>query len=315
MLVAPPVLESPGPGPVSMRDADGREPPAPRTLGGLFRAYRGRILLTYGLFNLENLVQLAQPLALGLAINDLLRGSCRGLVLLAAQHFTLLVLSVGRRAYDTRAFTGIYTDLAARFVLEQRRGGVEVSQLTARSALSRQVVDFFERDVPFVLQAVYALGGALVMLALYDGVLVLCCLLLLAPACAVSRTYGRTTLTLNGRLHDQLEQEVDVLGRGEADAVRGHYRLLGSWRVRLSDAEAAAFGLMELFAFLVIVAALVRSCAAGGADAGSISAVLGYVLMFAQNVINLPTLVAQLSRLRDVGRRIGIGLTAGGRGE
>jgi hypothetical protein len=37
----------------------------------IFSAYRWRILATYALFNLENLLRLAQPLVLGWAIHDL----------------------------------------------------------------------------------------------------------------------------------------------------------------------------------------------------------------------------------------------------
>ncbi len=302
-------LPTPDPVVIEPGAAGAPSPEGPQALAGLFRAYRGRILLTYGLFNTENLLQLAQPFVLGLAINDLLRCSGRGLLLLCAQHLSMLVLSVSRRAYDTRAFSGIYADLATRFVLEQKGRGVEVSRLTARSALSRQVVEFFEHDIPFVFQSLYAVVGALIMLALYDRILVFCCLLFLALAYAVSRAYGRTTLALSGRLHDQMEREVDVLDRGRPAEVHGHYRLLGSWRVKLSDAEATTFGVMELIGFTLIVATLTRTCGISGAEVGSISAVLGYVLMFSQNVINLPTLVAQLSRLRDVSRRVGLAST------
>src|SRR5213078_1387892 len=97
-----------------------------------------------------NLARLALPLMLGWAINELLRGCWAGLALFLAHGLLSLGLAVARRMFDTRAFCGIYTDLASSAVVEQRRRGVSVSQVAARSALSRQVVDFFERDVPFV---------------------------------------------------------------------------------------------------------------------------------------------------------------------
>src|SRR5262245_30016306 len=63
----------------------------PWVLGMLFRSYRWRILLTYGLFNVENLLRVAQPVVLGLAINGLLEGSYWGLVLLAVQHVSQML--------------------------------------------------------------------------------------------------------------------------------------------------------------------------------------------------------------------------------
>src|SRR5262249_16549023 len=139
----------------------------PLTLRALFRTYRWRILFTYGLFSLENLLMLVQPFVLGLAINGLLRGSYLGVILFVVQHFTHLVMGASRRMYDTRAFTGIYSDLATELVLEQRDRDVEVSRVAARSALSREFVEFFERCLPVLLQAVFAVAGALVMLGIY----------------------------------------------------------------------------------------------------------------------------------------------------
>src|SRR5689334_22659869 len=105
--------------------------PTPHLLAGLFLAARRRILWTYALFNLENLLLLAQPYCLGLAISGLLSGAHGGLAWLAAQHVGWAAVGAVRRAYDTRTFTGLYTELAARVVLEQRRRDVAVSSIAA----------------------------------------------------------------------------------------------------------------------------------------------------------------------------------------
>src|SRR5262249_32171560 len=139
--------------------AGGRRP-GPWTLRGLFRTYRWSILFTYGLFNLENLLRLAQPLVLGLAINDLLRSSYLGLGLFVVQHLSFTLISSLRRMYDARTFTRIYTDLATQLVVEQRGQEEPVSSVAARSALSRAFVDFFERDVPVIVRSLYSVVGA-----------------------------------------------------------------------------------------------------------------------------------------------------------
>jgi ABC-type multidrug transport system fused ATPase/permease subunit len=179
----------------------------------IFSAYRWRILATYALFSLENLLRLAQPLVLGWAIHDLLRSSVYGLAIFFGQHVSYLALGAARRVNDTRCFTRIHADLAAGLVLDQRRRQVEVSRVAARSALSREIVDFFERDVVLVLYILYSVIGALVMLCWADWVLVPWCLALLLPAYLLSRWTGRQSLLLNGRLNDQLEHEVDHRAR------------------------------------------------------------------------------------------------------
>lgn len=143
---------------------------------------------------LENLLRLAQPYVLGWAIDDLLRGSYLGLLALVIQHLSHLVIGICRQVYDIRAFTSIYTDLATRLVLGHRRGGVAVSCVAARSALSREFVSFFERDVPVVVFAVYSVVGSLVMLGLYDGLLVpawpCCCRSACSTGCTAARRCG-----------------------------------------------------------------------------------------------------------------------------
>jgi hypothetical protein len=276
----------------------------PWTLLGLFRTYRWRLLFTYGLFNLENLVHLAQPFVLGLAINDLLKHSFRGLLLFVGQHVLYVLLSALRRMYDTRAFTRVYTDLASQLVFDQRRHHVAVSRVAARSALSRELVDFFERDVPVVVHVLYSVAGALVMLAFYDWLLTPLCLALLAPLWLLNGVYGRKTFRLNGRLNDQLEREVEVIDRARPAEVQVHYSLLACLRVKLSDWEVYNFSLMELFVLGLMAATLARTCMMPGTDAGSIFAVFRYVLMFVCGLDSVPILVQQLSRLRDISKRM-----------
>jgi hypothetical protein len=280
------------------------EPRNTWTLGSVFRAYRWRLLLVYVVVSLENVLYLAQPFALGLAISDLLRSSYRGLAVFALQHLGHLLTGVCRRMYDTRVFTGVYTELATGLVVAQRGRNVEVSRVAARSALSREVVTFFERDVPTLVQTVYWVVGALVMLAFYDVVLVPVCLALLLPVSVLNVFYARKALTLNGRLNDELEREVHVISGGQAAEVRGHYAGVAGWRIKLSDREAANFGGTEVFLLGLMATALVRSCAVLGGDVGNVVAVFRYVLMFVLGLDSVPVLVQQLSRLRDITRRV-----------
>jgi ABC-type multidrug transport system fused ATPase/permease subunit len=270
----------------------------------IFSAYRWRILATYALFNLENLLRVAQPLVLGWAIHDLLRSSVCGLAIFFGQHVLYMALGAARRVNDTRCFTRIHADLAAGLVLDQRRRQVEVSRVAARSALSREIVDFFERDVAIVLYVLYSVIGALVMLCWVDWVLVPWCLALVLPAYLLSRWTGRQSLLLNGRLNDQLEHEVEIIERAQPAEVRGHFDLIRRWRIMLSDRDAWSFGILELLIYVAMAAALVRTCARPGVDAGTILAVLGYVLMYVSGIANVPLLVQQFNRLRDIGRRL-----------
>ena len=270
----------------------------------LFWEHKRQMLFTYGLFNLENLLRLSQPFVLGLAINDLLKGTYTGLIIFVAQHLAHLLVGSFRQMYDTRVFTSVYTDLATELVVGQRNRHVDISRVTARSALSRNYVEFFEQCVPMLIRAFYSVVGALVLLGLYDWTLIPFCLALVVPAVLLNTAYGRKSYELSGRLHDQLEQEVEVIRQSEPEKVRSHYNELARWRIKLSDAEAINFSLMELFVLGVMVATLVHFCMNSSPQPGDIFAVFRYVLMFIMGLDSAPKIVQQLSRLRDIGFRL-----------
>ncbi len=297
-------------GPITISEAGGT--PAKQAAAGRFRSelrgmwhrYWGRLLVTYGLFNFENLLRLAQPLLLGWAINGLLRSSHAGLIAFAAGHLAHLAIRTWRQMYDTRTFTRIHADRASQLVIEQRDEGVEVSRVAARSTLSREFVDFLERHVPMTIRALYSVLGALAMLLYFDGVLVLYCLAIMIPTAILNFAFGRRTLRLSRLLHDDLEREVTVVQQADRQQVREHFEQVSRTRIKLSDCEAWTVGAMECFVLALMAGALLRYCTTSGVAAGDIFAVFRYVLMFIMALDALPILVQQTSRLKDIGGRL-----------
>lgn len=282
------------------------EPGSAETPWRVLRAHSGMILLSYGLFAAENVVRLAQPAVLGQAIDDIFRQTGRGTLLLSITYLAYIILGWIRRMYDTRVFGHIYVAVTTPLVLCQRKQQVPASMVVARSALAREIVDFFERDVPVAVAAFFSLAGALLMIGYYDPLLLLMSVAVVISAFALCRRTMQRCEELNGRLNDQLEHEVRVIQESAPAEIKEHYKRLACWRVRLSDWDAANFGLMELLTCGLLLAAFLRSgWGAGGAVAvGEIVAVMRYVILFETGVITLPVLAGQLSRLRDIGRRV-----------
>jgi ABC-type multidrug transport system fused ATPase/permease subunit len=276
----------------------------PHLLQTIFGNYRRQIVVTYVVTLAENLFELSYPSLTGLAVNGLLKHDFTGLGLLLGVWFAHTVTGVFRQSYDTRVFSSIFTDLATRTVSEQETKGVSTSQIVARSSLSREFVNFFERDVPATVNSVFGLLGALVLLFFYDAWSAGFCLMLLIPLAILNRRYSSRTLTLNRRLNNQLEREVTVLTRRNPSRVLGHYRLLGKWRTGLSDAEAINWGVMELFSIVLSAAVILRVASLPHIEPGTIYAMLAYLWNFLSSLNHVPTLVQQLSRLKDIARRV-----------
>lgn len=260
--------------------------------------------MTYIVTLAENLFELSYPSLTGLAVNGLLKHDFTGLWLLLGVWLAHTATGVFRQSYDTRVFAEIYTDLATRTVSEQETKGFSTSQIVARSSLSREFVNFFERDIPATVNSLFGLLGALVLLFFYDAWSAGFCLMLLVPLAILNRRYSNRTLTLNKRLNNQLEREVTMLTQRRPSRVFGHYRLLAKWRISLSDAEAMNWGIMELFSIILSAAVIIRIASLPHIEPGTIYAMLAYLWNFIASLNHVPALVQQLSRLQDIARRM-----------
>jgi hypothetical protein len=268
-----------------------------------FRSHRRRISLTYSLFVIENLLRLAQPFALGWAINDLIEERWLGLYVLIGQHVLHLLFGLWRQVLDTRVFTTVYSDIVTNMIVKQRAEGVDVSRVAARSTLSREYVGFFELTLPNVFRAGFSIVGSLVMLALYDWLVVVVSIGLLAPAAFINRWFIKRIRRLNLNLHNELEREVDFIEPGQEAELKEHFKRLAGWRIRLSNAEAQNFGMMEVAVLGVIVFTLIRTTGLG-VTTGDVFAVFRYLMVLLMGLDRIPQLIMQVSRVRDIQTRM-----------
>jgi ABC-type multidrug transport system fused ATPase/permease subunit len=274
-------------------------------LAPLARRYRASLSLTYALTLLEQMCWLAYPALIGFAVDRLLVRRREGVLPLIGVWLLHLLVSFLRQRYDTRAFGRIHVQLAQDVVLEQRRRGQPVSVVSARAELSREIVAFFEHELPAIARDLIAACGALAMLFFYDWRCGLISALTLVPALWINLRFAPTAARINRSLNDQIEREVRVIERGSDWQVRRHFRLLARWRVALSDAEAWTWSGAELCMLVALVAVLFVFTGSGVASAGTIYAVIAYQIDLVESVNDMPMVVNNLSRLRDVGERLG----------
>jgi ABC-type multidrug transport system fused ATPase/permease subunit len=273
----------------------------------LILKHRYRLLFTYILFSLETLGALLRPFFLGGAVNDLMKGSYRGLLILSAIHLAWMIIGTIRHMYDTRTYTAIYTSLVTKF-LSRRYLRSDVSKLSAHSTLAREFVDFLEYDLVYVIEAVYSLFGSLILLMVYDSSVVLICLTILFPVLAISYFYGKKMKKMTRQKNDELEKQVDVIITGNTHLIRSHYNNLRKFQVRISDQEAWNFGVMELMVLVVIGASLLISTKSWGTVilVGDLIGMYNYILKFVSGLDTIPYTVQRLTSLNDITRRIEI---------
>lgn len=283
------------------------EQPRARSVIDTIRPFRWRIAFTYALTVIEDLLELSYPWATGLAINGLLAHDYRMIAPVMAAWLLHTAIGCGRQMYDTRLYTQVYNTIVVDTVLRQRQSGIESTKVAARSAMSREFVTFFEKDMPVVLNTLVSIVGSAAILFYYDLVMGALAVMLFLPVAIINRNYMKRSLALNEGLNNQLEHEVQVVDKAQEDAVVRHFAEVRSWRVKLSDADALNWTAIEGLSILTFLLVLLRVTYMPGADVGTIFAIFVYVWRLMEKLDMMPQIVQQLMRLKDIRRRIEAG--------
>jgi ABC-type multidrug transport system fused ATPase/permease subunit len=276
----------------------------PPLLSALPPGARLAVAGTYALTLLENLCTLAYPALTGFAVDGLLKQTYTGLAALVAVWLVHLVVSFVRQRYDTRVFMGLYAHLAVHTVAEQKGRGHSTSIVSARVEMMRDIVGFFETDVPAMFGQVVTVVGSLAMLFTYDLEAGFVAMAVLLPMALVNAWYWRRALSLHRGLNDQIEREVEDIESARILRLRRHFGRVRRWRVQLSDSESWTWAVTELATIAALVVILIDFTGSPGFSAGAIYAVLAYVYDYLEGLDHAPTLVNNLARLRDVRARL-----------
>ncbi|PZT14396.1 ABC transporter six-transmembrane domain-containing protein [Stenotrophomonas maltophilia] len=281
---------------------------AAATLKAILRTYPLQLAGTFSLVALENALMLAYPLFAGFAVDAIIRGNVWQAISYAGVVLLFWLVGAARRAVDTRTFTRIYADLAVNVVQAQRRLGQTVSTSAARVVLAREFVDFFEKHVPIIATALVSMFGAAAMLLAIEplvgtaSVVTLIFALLLLPA------FARRNEQLHGRLNNRLEHEIRLVDRVSSSVLRRHYTTLSRLRILLSDREAGAFLVSGTAAATLFALTIARLASTDHVTPGHVYAVMTYLWTFVGSLDDAPSMVDQLARLKDIGRRVSPGM-------
>ena len=268
----------------------------------LFRRFAGRYALTLALVVVEATGWLLFPLAIGRAIDSVLNDSVRGLVELGSLGAFAMGIAVLRRLVDSRAYARIYTTLGEEMVADAP--GASTSARTARLDMLKEVVGFFENSLPELLISVLGLAGTVIILATLSGPVFVGCLISMSATIALYALTGRLTTRYNAGLNDEHERRVDIVHSGNSTRVARHLKRMMRWNIRLSDLEAANYGVNWLFMTALMVYS-VSAAAERTIDYGSVFAVVMYVFQFMESMMLLPFHYQQWLRLREIAGRLG----------
>lgn len=272
----------------------------------LFLIQRNRLALgaTYTLSLSEQLLGLLIPWAIGIAINDLLQNNYRGLIIFVLLWSLLAIITVGRKMYDTRVFMGIYARLVAEVMQRQRAVGTTTGKLVARSVLIREIINFFEIDVPDIFAMIISFFGSLLMLTLFDWHITLVAALMLGPVLILNALMWKPINRLNRSINNNLERQTRVIASGSNHLLLKHFKFLRLLRVKTSDIEARTWGLIEVLVVAASIYIFIYTASIPAIQAGTIFAIITYFWQFQESLDRLPILMQSVSRVKDILQRI-----------
>lgn len=279
-------------------------PPEAISHGSIFKRFWPQISGTFALLTVENVLGVAEPLVLGIAINRLVEQDWTGLAWLAALELTFIIVGIVRRMYDTRVYTRIYAKVGSDLVAREQAKGSPITQVNARADLIKEVVDFFEQILPLSLTAGFTLIGSLVMIAFLDFRVFVVATVATVLTGLVFWVASKRIHTLNKALNNQYERQIEVFERMRASSRDRHFRRLAMWQVRLSDLESLNFGLTYLFLIAAMLFGIYDAVTRLDAPIGTVFALMTYLFQFVQSVVALPITYQQGIRTPEITQRV-----------
>ena len=276
----------------------------------LLKRFAGRFALTLTLVVLESVGWTLFPLVIGRAIDSVLADSARGLYEFAGLGIAAMGIGLARRVVDSRAYARIYARLGEELVGRQSEDNT--STTTARLGMLREIVEFFENSLPGLITSLIGLAGTIAILSVLNRPVFVGCSVVIGATVVLYALTGRLTTRYNKGLNDEHERQVEAVESADAARVGRHLHDMMRWNIKLSDLEAANFGIVWLFMIALLVFSI-ETAADNTVQYGTVFAVVMYVFQFSESVILLPFYYQQWLRLREIsGRLAAIGLAARG---
>ena len=268
------------------------------------QTHRRKLITTFSLVGLDNLLLLVYPVFGGWAINAVMEGKVWQAMLYGVVVLLMWIIGAARRIADTRTFTKIYTEIAVPVVLEQRKREVPHSAITARVALSREFVSFFEEHLPIAATSLVSIFGACMVLLILEFWVGVLAVAILALFLWLLPRFAAISENLYFHLNNRFERDNHLIRDGNEHQLYRHYGWFAKLRVLISNREALGYLSIGMAMSVLFGFAFIHMTLKGYGSAGHIYSVSTYLWMFAMSLDDVPRLVEQYSNLKDIGQRV-----------
>ncbi len=299
---------------MSEADAPATDPPrAPVPPGdrkALLRSLRPHALgmgLVLFIVAIQQAAWLAEPAVFGDLLDAVISLPREGVTLLDHLPIWIAVFAINtvagvvRRIASERVYGRVNASVAR--ALSAGSKGESPARIGSLAELGRELVSFFEDQVPDALLGLASLLGAMIALFAYDYRIGLVCLLVSAPLAVVSRIYDRRVSGVTTELNALREMNTEVF-TGDPDAVHAHYTRVAALKRTIGTYSALNFGMLRAALLAVFIVVLYVAIDLDDLGTGALYSITTYLWTFVTSIEDLPVLMENLTGVRDLWRRI-----------
>jgi ABC-type bacteriocin/lantibiotic exporter with double-glycine peptidase domain len=273
-------------------------------LAHIFHSNRWPLIFIYVLNIIEELSYLLIPASAGALINSFMTGKGWGLTAFVVNYLIWQGTATGRRIIDSIVFSKIYNVVVLKTIEHHKQEGIDVGSINARMELLKQVVAFFEGDLPYLINSIAMMFGAAFLLYFYNSKLMLVCIIIIVPSLILNYFFGKKMVQVTHLVNNAYEKQLEVITQEELSGIKSYLESVRSLNIRKSTLEAFNFGTLEIFVFIMIVSSLYIICQTPNINYGDIVATYGYILRFAYSFDFIPHLTERIATIRDIQKRL-----------
>lgn len=270
----------------------------------IWQKNKGRILFIYALNIVEEICYVLIPSAVGMLINTFIYGANYGILAFIGAYLGWQGVATVRKILDTKTFTDVYNQVCLQTIEHHKLENMEVGKINARIELLKQVVAFFEEDLPFMVNSFVSILGSAALLYFYNPTLLFVCLLIVIPSFTINYFFGKKMVKVTENVNDAYEKQVDVITNGDMQNIKNYFEEVRRFNIKKSSLEAYNFGTIELFSFTMIITSIYIVCKTPNMNYGDIVASYGIILRFAYGFDFIPHITAKLASLKDIQTRL-----------
>ncbi len=268
-----------------------------------------QIAFIYLLNIIEEIFYLLIPSAVGMLIDTFIYKTGYGVWAFTVTYIGWQGFATIRKIRDTIVFTNLFKKIGLLIIKRSTLNANDTSTINARIELTKQIIAFFEEDLPFITKSIIAIIGSSILLYFYNPKLLLVSLVIIFPSLIANYFFGKRISKVTTAINSQYETQIEVIASGTNEEQQHYFNRLRQLNVKKSTLEAFNFGIIEIFVFFMILISIYIICTTSNMNYGSIVASYGIVLRFAYGFDFIPHATTKLVSLKDIIKRIDSGIT------